>query len=160
MELADVYKLLHQAAMGPEHAVEDPVVARMCLESEMAHAGKGTDEPVADIISPDGRLARIHLRPYLASGHPLGVLADAFLQTAQTYAGSSDKLAKFCNCLGDLAAAGGIPYGREEVERYFASIAERSFPIVHHSQAYRDAYHPAYRVVALEHLPVGVASQP
>lgn len=159
MELADVYKLLHQAAMGPGHAVEDSAAARNHLESEAARLGEGFYEPIADIISPDGKLARVHLRPYLASGHPLEALADAFLQTAQSYAGSSDKLAKFCNCLGDLAAAGGIPYGRDQVEPYFASIAERGFPIVHHSHAYRHAYQPAYRVVALEHLPLSVAKQ-
>ena len=27
------------------------------------------------------------------------------------------------------------------------------FPAVHHSEAYTDAYHPAYRVVALSSLP-------
>ena len=159
MELVDIYKLLHQAAMGPEHAVESPVAARMRLDSEAAQLGEGFDDPLADVISPDGRLARIHLRPYLAAGHPLEALASAFVQTAQSYAGSPEKLSKFCNCLGDLAAAGGIPFEREDVERYFGSLAERVFPIVHHSHAYREAYHPAYRVVALQHLPGGVAEQ-
>ena len=159
MELADVYKLLHQAAMGAEHALDDPAGIRSRLESEAVQPEGSFDEPIADVISPDGKLARIHLRPYLASGHSLEALADAFLRTAQSYTGSSGKLAKFCACLGDLAAAGGIPYAREDVERYFASIAERGYPIVRHSAAYRDAYRPAYRVVTLEYLAIRVTTQ-
>jgi hypothetical protein len=153
MEVTDVYKLLHQAAMGPEHAVQDAVSARTRLESEAAQLGEGPSEPLADVISPDGSLARVHLRPYLAAGHALEALAEAFVRTARERTASPDKLAKFCACLGDLAAAGGMPQPKEAVEDYFTSIAERGYPVVHHSQAYRDAYRPAYRVVALECLP-------
>ena len=153
MDLADIYKLLHQAAMGPEHAARDPAGARARLESEIAQlAESGPQEQLVDVISPDGSLARIHLRPYLAAGHPLEALTEAFVETARSHLGASDKLAKFCGCLGDLAAADGIPFSREEVESYFAAIMERGYPVVHHSQAYREAYRPAYRVVALEYL--------
>ena len=34
MELADIYKLLHQSALGPEHAVADPPAARARLKAE------------------------------------------------------------------------------------------------------------------------------
>jgi len=153
MELVDIYKLLHQAAMGPGHAVEDAGAARARLQAEAAQLGEGPDDPIADSISPDGKLARVHLRPYLAAGHSLDVLAEAFVQTARAHARAPDKLVKFCGCLGDLAAAGGIPFGRDEVERYFENIAAQHYPVVHHSEPYRSAYRPAYRVVALDLLP-------
>ena len=31
MQLEDIYKLLHQAALGPEHAVQDAAIARARL---------------------------------------------------------------------------------------------------------------------------------
>jgi hypothetical protein len=153
MELADVYKLLHQAAMGSGHAVDDPGDARAKLEAEVERLGEGPDDPIADPISPDGKLARIHLRPYVAGGHSVDVLLDAFVQTARAYPVAPDRLERFCGCLGDLAAAGGIPFPRDEVERYFKAIAGRGHPVVHHSDAYRKAYRPAYRVVGLDLLP-------
>lgn len=153
MELADVYKLLHQAAMGPGHAIDDPADVRAKLAAEVANLGEGPDDPIADPISPDGKLARIHLRPYFAAGHTVNVLVDAFVQTGRTHPAASEKLEKFCACLGDLATAGGIPFSRDEVEQYVQAIARRAYPVVHHSDAYRDAYHPAYRVVALDLLP-------
>ncbi len=152
MQLDDVYKLLHQAALGPGHAVDNPAAARNRLDQELAVLGEAPDELLQDVISPDGRLARVHLRPYLASGGDPGVLLCAFVETANSYPASPDKLAKFCGCLGDLAAAGGIPFAREEVLAYFSKIARDGYPVVHHSEAFRRAYHPAYRVVAIDLL--------
>ncbi|HUF22434.1 MAG TPA: hypothetical protein VMP00_16975 [Burkholderiales bacterium] len=160
MELDDVYKLLHQAALGAGHAVDDAKQARRKLDAELAALGNGIDEPIADAISPDGRLARIHLRPYLEAGHRIDALFDAFLQTAQKYPASPDKLAKFCGCLGDLAATGGIPFAKDRVVEYFDGIAKSGFPVVRHSQAYRDSYKPAYRVVALDYLPAVEPTSP
>lgn len=160
MQLDDIYKLLHQAALGSAHSIDDPVAVRRRLEREAAALGPGPEEPIADVISPDGKLARVHLRPYLDAGHDLGALADAFVQTAKIYPGSRDKLAKFCGCLGDLAAAGGIPFSGDRVVEHFAAIARSGYPVLRHSQAYRDAYRPAYRVVALDCLPAVEPTSP
>ena len=150
--LADVYKLLHQAALGPGHAIRNAATARAALLSEAADLGEGPADPVVDSISPDGRLARIHLRAYVAARRDLEQLADAFLRTAESYAGSPEKLAKFCGCLGDLADAGGIPFPRARVTEFFAPIIAQGYPVVHHSDAYRTAYRPAYRVVDIQLL--------
>src|SRR5258706_7711447 len=152
MQLDDIYKLLHQAALGPGHAVDNPAAARKRLDEELATLRAAPDEILQDIISPDGRLGRVHLRTYMAAGGDLDALHRAFVETANSYPASPDKLAKFCGCLGDLAAAGGIPFVREEVVAYFDKIAQDRYPVVHHSAAFRDAYHPAYRVVSVDFL--------
>ena len=90
---------------------------------------------------------------YLAAQHDLTKLADAFVKTAASYAGSQDKLTKFCGCLGDLGEAGGIPFSRADVAAFFDPIAAQGYPVVHHSDAYRTAYRPAYRVVDLDLMP-------
>ncbi len=152
-QLDDVYKLLHQAALGAGHALEDATALRQRLDAEIAALGSGPEEPVAEAISPDGRLARVHLRAYLEAGHGVDSLFDAFVQTAREYPPSLDKLAKFCGCLADLAAAGGIPFDPDEVGQYFEKIAKDGYPVVAHSAAFHKAYKPAYRVVALDFLP-------
>lgn len=152
MQLDDIYKLLHQAALGPGHAVDNPAAARKRLDEEMSALGEAPAEPLQDIISPDGRLGRVHLRSYLAAGGNPDALHRAFVETANSYLASPDKLAKFCGCLGDLAAAGGIAFARKEVLAYFEKIARDGYPAVHHSEAFRRAYHPAYRVIAVDLL--------
>jgi hypothetical protein len=152
MQLDDIYKLLHQAALGPGHAMDNPAAARKRLDVELAALGNGHAEPAEDIISPDGRLGRVHLRSFVAAGGKPDALHRAFVETANTYPASPDKLAKFCGCLGDLAAAGGIPFKHEEVVAYFDKISRDGYPAVHHSEAFRLAYHPAYRVIAIDLL--------
>lgn len=152
MQLEDVYKLLHQAALGPGHAVKDKADARGRLQTEAASLGAGPQEPVRDVISPDGKLARIHLRPFLADGGSLDDLCDAFVETANNHPPSAEKLAKFCGCLGDLAAAGGIPWPKQDVVMWFDRIAASGYPSVHHSPGFTASVRPAYRVVSVELL--------
>jgi hypothetical protein len=153
MQLDDIYKLLHQAALGPGHAVTNPAAARKRLEEEIATLdNNGNADEGRDVISPDGRLARVHLRTYLAGGGSVDALNQAFVETANTYPAAPDKLVRFCGCLGDLAQSGAIPFEREHLEQYFARIAQDGYPAIHHSDAYRLAYRPAYRVVAVDRL--------
>lgn len=152
MQLDDVYKLLHQAALGPGHAIDDPAAARKRLHAEAAALREGGEASARDVISPDGRLARLHLGPYLATGGDLDRLGDAFVATAGTYPPSPEKLAKFCGCLGDLAATGALPFPQAEVVEWFERIAAAGYPAVHHSPPYAQAYQPAYRVVAIDLL--------
>jgi hypothetical protein len=150
--LEDIYKLLHQAALGPAHAV-DGTAARLRLQSEIETLGDGPPEPLADPISPDGHLARVHLRPYLGRGLDPEALADAFAETARTWVPAPDKLARFCGCLGDLADSGGIAFQRSAVESFMNARAAEGWPAVHHSTAFRERWKPAYRVVDLGFLP-------
>ena len=153
MALPDIYKLLHQAAMGSGHAVTDLNAARQRLSDEAGSLTPGTTaEPLLDPISPDGKLARVHLRPYLAARMKLDDLARAFVHTAQAYPPAPDKLLRFCSCLGDLADGQKLPFTRQAIEAYVAQIAAENYPAVHHSRQYEDAYRPAYRVIATEFL--------
>lgn len=152
MQLEDVYKLLHQAALGPGHAVKDRTDARVRLDAEAASLRDGPDEPIRDVISPDGKLARIHLRPFLAGGGTLDDLCNAFVETANSYPSSMERLAKFCGCLGDLAAAGGIPWPEQDVIAWVGNIVATGYPAVHHSPKFTANYKPAYRVVSVDLL--------
>jgi hypothetical protein len=151
-EVQDLYKLLHQAALGSEHAVQDTAAARRWMERELATLAPGPAEPVVDTLSPDGHLARIHLRPYLAAGGDPEVLLEAFVRTANTYRGSPGRLERYWAEAVRMAAAGDVPFSPGDLEAFFAAQAEAGHPAVHHSAVYEEAYAPAYRVVALANL--------
>jgi hypothetical protein len=152
MEFVDIYKLLHQAAMGAGHAI-DMLAARERLEAEIRESVDGPREPVIDPISPDGRLARVHLRAYAEAGRDLDTLLDAFGRTAREYTPSRERLERFCGCLADLAREGRLPFDQEAVTQQVTAFTQSGYPIVHHSTTYRDLYRPAYRVVAIDFLP-------
>jgi hypothetical protein len=142
-QLPDAYKLLHQATLGSEHAVADPAAPRAWLARELATLGEGPDEPVADTL---GRFVRLHLRPFLARGGDTDALLDAFIRTANTPTDTSD-LACALRALEAMASDGAVPWSADAVRQYVAARRAAGFPAVHHSDAFRAAYAPAYRVV-------------
>jgi hypothetical protein len=140
------------AHSAPASASVDATSVLAALQAEMRAMGDGPDEPLLDPISPDGQLARIHLRTYAASGRRLEALAAAFVATLQQPAAGYDKLARFCACLGDFADTGEIAFDADSVRAYFDQIAAQGYPAVHHSALYRSAYRPAYRIVNIDYL--------
>jgi hypothetical protein len=147
LAVQDLYKLIFQASMAAEHAVSDVSAARDSLAQELKTLVGGLDEPLIDPISPDGRIVRIHLRPYLLSQGDPSALVLAFVRTAQQYHGSVAMLQRYWCEAEDLAAMGLLPFPTDKLRRVFTSMQTKGFPAVHHSADYREAYQPAYRVI-------------
>ncbi|HET7041456.1 MAG TPA: hypothetical protein VFI13_05540, partial [Gemmatimonadales bacterium] len=77
----DLYKLLHQGAMGSEHAMHDTAGARRWMVNELATMGEGPPEPLVDTIAPGGAIVRVELRPWVATGRSTDSLLAAFIAT-------------------------------------------------------------------------------
>jgi len=157
-KVEDLYKLIHQAAMGSEHAVSDEAGAREWLREEIRNLGPGPEEPLVDLISPGGEVARVHLRPFVRTRRKLEVLLHAFLRTASEFSGSMDRLEAFGRQADEIAAEGALSFNEQEVKAYLEKMKEKSFPAVHHSAVFAIEYRPAYRVVASAFLPVELIS--
>ncbi len=138
--------------MGSEHAVQDVETAGSWLERELSDLDNGPEEPVMDKISPDGRIVRVNLRPYIASGGDHLALLNAFIRTANKYQGAWALLRRFWSFLDRMAASGELPFAWDELEGFFAKMEAKRFPAMHHSKAYQAAYHPAYRVIVHDFL--------
>lgn len=147
LEAQDVYKLVLQATMGSRHAGLDSAMAAEWLSREVATLGPGPQEPRLDTISADGRMVRVHLRPFLASGGDRGALIAAFVRTAHEFRGSTAVLRRQLGYAERMADAGLLPVGRPALHRFFETMRARGYPAVDHSEAYEVAYRPAYRVV-------------
>lgn len=153
MEVQDLYKLLHQAALGPGHAVDDPAQARAWLEREIADLPQEpANEPQIDTLSAETGLVRVNLRPFLRSGGDPEELLAAFVRTANEYHGNSQLLECSWGLAIEMAEKGELPFSIEELREFFIMMKALGFPAIHHSAAYRQAYRPAYRVLHLQFL--------
>jgi hypothetical protein len=152
MEVQDIYKLIHQASLGSEHAVQDLDVTRAFLEREVHELADGPEEPIKDFISADGRMARINLRPYIASNAILENLFDAFVRTANEFEGSIMRLKRYRSYAERLRGESSFPFSHTAIRTFFDHMEAQGFPAVHHSASYAAAYQPAYRVVLYEFL--------
>jgi hypothetical protein len=147
-EIQDLYKLIHQAAMGSEHAISDFTAAQAWLDREIKTLEEGPQEPTVDPISPGGAIVRVNLRPYLAMAGDPHVLLKAFVQTANEYPGSQEELIRYWTTAEQVAEDNKLPFKHAAMQKFFAPLKTQNFPALHHSEVYEASYHPAYRVVS------------
>lgn len=152
LAISDIYKLLHQVALGSSHATDSKENIHALLEKEVSMLEDGPNEPLVDPISPDGKLARIHLRPYIASNYSLSALSNAFHKTANEHQGSTDKLEKFCDCFVELSATGYPQLSYRDIAAFIKKVKIDAYPTVRHSETFRLAHQPAYRIIHLDFL--------
>ena len=150
MEASDVYKLLHQAMLGSEHAVSDLEGARVWLVREIEALVPGPPEPLVDPLGAGGSVVRIHLRPFLAAGGDPDRLAAAFVNTADRVSGGAPDLGCALEAAAETLASEGAASAARDLERFAEARRDQAYPAVHHSDAFAAAYRPAYRVIARE----------
>jgi len=142
MAPADVYKLLYQGVLGPEHLItsSDDFAARLRAEYEAVEPDDS--DPLWERVRPDGALKRVNLRPFKARGGDVESLTGAGLQTAERHWGTPAELRAAWAGFVELCRA----FDPAEVLALTARLEELGYPPVHHSPGYREAYRPAYRV--------------
>lgn len=144
----DLYKLLHQAAMGSEHAMHDTAGVRAWMVNELATMGDGPSEPMLDTIAPGGAIVRVNLRPWVASGRSADSLLAAFMATATAYPPDTGRLVRYLAVADAMVAAGRAPFSVDAWRELVRRKRQEGYPAGEHSPSYTDAYRPAYRVVA------------
>ena len=152
LELIDLYKLLHQSALGASHASAADDILEKEFNLEWDNLTGVHVEPAIDPISPDGKIARIHLRSYLSQDYSKDDLLMAFIRTANAQNGSQEKLKKFCNCLRDLSKAKQLPFNPEDTEAFLNDVEHKDYPTLRHSNIFKKEYEPSYRIVHLDYL--------
>jgi hypothetical protein len=145
MQIQDIYKLIHQAALGSEHAAINRHEACMRLEREIMQLGSEDAELAIDPISVDGKIARVHLRPFFAENGDPEALLTAFIRTANEFHGDEQTL----NNYWDIATRMGFFPGAA-MNDFIQSM--QNYPATHHSKIYTQRYRPAYRVVLQKYL--------
>ena len=151
-EIADVYKLFHQAAFGPGHAIADRKAAREWLEHDLEQAPPEPGEALIESVHPLSAVVRLHLRPYVAAGGAVKLLLDAMVRAGREVRGDPQMMAESWLAFLALCQPGGAYAGQfevREVQLFGRICGARGWPAVHHSPAYHAVYQPSYRVLTL-----------
>jgi hypothetical protein len=143
----DLYKLLHQACLGPAHLGRSSDSFRWLLDEWERTVPTPGD--LLEPIDPRGRIVRLNLSPFKgARGSVLGVWR---MMRACPREGREERarLERLLRASVELAARGIIPLsGRELLEQ--ATVArEAGYPPGRHSPEYLSAERPTYRVAPL-----------
>jgi hypothetical protein len=152
MEARDLYKFLHQAAMGSEHAVKDTGAVKTWMKSEVAGLDTAITNDLIEALSPDGNLVRVNLRPYLKAGENSDNLLKAFISTANNYRGSKETLVKYISAAKKMIKQKEITVDENIFGALTDELEKSGYPAIHHSAVYEKLYQPAYRVVDKKYL--------
>lgn len=133
MEPRDYGKLAFQSEFGPEHLLGDPERLAGLIQAELEHVGPG--QGAEDV---GGGLCRLHLDGnWPAAAAPL--LAKLMALTARETAGTRAGLEAKLSVLEGLSVPG--------MKEWLGLWRGQGCPPVHHSEAFRTAYQPHYRLV-------------
>jgi len=146
----DAVKLVFQNEFGGGHLIRDEGIARRRLEEEYAVTPKSEGEPLLEEIG--NGLVRVMLEALKPEQYPLERLCEDFARSALSHTGCKAVFLEKLELLRALAARGTFGFSGEELEDYLKGYIARGCPPVSHSEVYRAAYRPAYRVVLRSEL--------
>lgn len=146
MQPRDAVKLLYQRVFGGEHLAPSPERFLRFLREEYASVPHAEDAEAVEEIG--GGIVRVYLAPL--GEEALEPLASAFLHYAVPR-GSREAFEGELSRLKALSEQGKTPFPRSALEEYLSGY-DRS--PVRHSETYREAYRPAYRILPAEALPL------
>jgi hypothetical protein len=145
MRARDVYKLLFQGIYGVGHLMGPGVWDYLQREAKSLDVKDQPSEALMESVSVDGSVVRVNLRPFIAKDYPLIQLMDA-MRNSEINGKPSDFLELWDNFV-ELVWSGQLDFDQEEVSTVNKSLNRDKPQPMHHTQEYRDAYHPAYRVI-------------
>jgi len=138
----DLLKGLHQSVFGCGHFVDEKAEACLQRELETMEASDGPEvEPLA------GEFCRVHLRCLSKYGLAPKTLFRLFWLSAIEPAGSAVQMEETLEVLLRMASAQQLPVAYGEVRTLVEEWRKAGYPACHHSDRFRGAYKPAYRVI-------------
>ncbi len=144
MRPRDMIKLCYQAAFGAEHLLGDPAAAQAYFEREFASV---TDvaQPLYEAISLD--CCRVNLSAWRARGMPAAWLFRLFTESATGTTGAQATFERLLRDAGALCTVGRAPFSPDDWAAALDAYWRGGGGAVHHSEEYRAAERPAYRLV-------------
>jgi hypothetical protein len=148
MEARDVYKLLYQGVLGPEHIMPSSEIFSARLIDELASLDPDPSQPLLESIRPNENLNRINLRSWLATGRDINWLVDTCLETGKLSWGTLPELKQLWQAFSAQVESGQFStISADQVRALSSWLEEHNYPPAHHSSIYAARYKPAYRLI-------------
>ena len=142
----DLLKAIHQSVFGCGHFVTDEAEAAARIHEELAALTSG-EGPDAERM---GDFGRIHLRAIRRLGLSEETLLKLFILSAGVPCGGEAEAEVLLTEMLKLAETGELPFGFDNAAQAAESWRRAGYFLCRHTDAFRAAYAPAYRVVRRE----------
>lgn len=143
MQPTDAVKLIYQNEFGGGHLIQDPQACLEYLRREYDSVDKSPETPLYEDIG--NGIVRVNLAAVQEAD--LAQLGERFMQSAANHKGSLPRFLKKLEVLCQLTKEGLFAFDIQALQAYLARYEADGYPAVSHSEVYRHAYRPAYRIV-------------
>lgn len=155
MLLQDHVKRIHQMIFGPAHAHNQPSLDKIQLYMASELKDIKANECDDDIIEIGQNFVRVDLVLVLKGQTTLELLSQAFLSSMNSELIDKEPVSIMENALKELEHMidyGQLPYDAKSSKEWLNHYRSLGYPAIHHSDTYRDLYHPHYRVIHSKYL--------
>lgn len=147
--LLDIYKSCFQDYMGAEHLVADPAGVAKYLDYELQQIGdEERQSEYYEACGPGGRFVRVSLLAVKDGKIDRDSLLDAFVRSAKVERPSlvswQDTWKQYLLTIDSLELQ-LLHYTEDRA--FIDSVLQTGHYAISHSQEYRQAYHPHYRII-------------
>ncbi len=140
----DLIKLLYQNEFGGGHMIADAAQSLSFIKQEYALVPHGATEPFEAL---GNGMLRVYLTGIDINNYSLEQLNHDFVLSASMHTGSMTTFHQTLEWLISEEFALQCPFSGNDLKDYIYTYQKQGCQMVSHSPVYKDAYHPAYRVV-------------
>ena len=149
--LQDLYKSFFQDKFGPGHIIADTSAARRYLNSEL-DSFETSDNPELEPTGWEHNFYRINLSVIKKGNVPYDVFFDAFVESVNSIKQPPiDEWKTEWDAIEKIISSMSLSLpGYDTDKKAIDSLLNAGKYMMHHSQAYGEAYQPHYRIVSRE----------
>lgn len=151
MQPQDAVKLIYQNVFGGGHLIRDLEACRCALQHEYETIPQDAHGSALEDIG--NGMVRVMLNAIDGWGYNVEQLGCDFVRSSREHSGNLKDFLLKLDILRRVTASGVFGFPSEELEAYLETYKNAGYPMVSHSQQYREAYNPAYRIVQMRILP-------
>ena len=152
LHVQDLVKAMYQSEFGPGHFVDENGPGREYLRRELAECTAVQRECANVFVEPlNGGHVRVHLNAMAQHGLSEETLFRLFALSGQEQRGDMQNFWARLDALEVQIDAGELPVDAAEAKAFLAQYRAAGCPSTHHSEEFRQAYAPAYRVIRAEY---------
>ena len=146
MQMQDLVKMCYQAVFGMEHMLSDIEKAREYFFLEYNDTPADPCIPLYEPISEN--FCRVNLAAWKSRNFSPEELFKLFIDSAKySVPGTRTDLNNCAKAAEKLIRKGLLNFSLEEWKEYYVAYKNNGMHPVHHSDAYRQAERPAYRLI-------------
>lgn len=145
MQPCDAVKLIYQSEFLGGHMIKSPEQSLLRLTEEFESIEKVPGAQLYEYIG--NGVTRVNLSALDTEKYPLAALNRDFCESANLRRGSMEGFLEKLDILVSEFSGFGFGFTADELDSYIKKYREAGCPAVSHSEKYRLAYKPAYRVI-------------